>query len=88
MMDVERPSFFKNIQDSFRADYNLRSAMSRVDTEGASIGSRVDVPILFTKRHSYMRVLRCNIYRWYDYPNFIITFTWNPKWGEGFKVRR
>ncbi|GJY85468.1 DNA helicase PIF1, ATP-dependent [Tanacetum coccineum] len=86
-IEEQRLSWTRNNQDTLRVDlyHNVVDAITRGDTNAASLGKRIVSPISFTGDPRYIMqnyqdaMALC---RAYGNPDMFITFTSNPKWPE------
>ncbi|GJW66905.1 ribonuclease H-like domain-containing protein [Tanacetum coccineum] len=78
-------------QDTLRVDlyHNLCDAVTRGDTSEVGLGKRIVLPRSFTGSPRYIMQNYQNVmalFRAYDNPDLVITFTSNPKWPEIAKM--
>ncbi|CAH1422268.1 unnamed protein product [Lactuca virosa] len=87
MMEMERLYYIRRQQHVLRCDSyeNLRNKKAQGTTDISNVGQRVILPSSFTGGARYM-LQNCldamSLCKWFGYPDFFITFTWNPKWPE------
>ncbi|PWA98889.1 DNA helicase [Artemisia annua] len=86
-IEQSRMDYIRTHQSDIRGDYlaGLYDAITRGDTDGSDIGSRIILPSSFTggPRYMYSHYLDAlAICRKHGNPSFFITFTCNTKWPE------
>nr|GEX46294.1 helicase [Tanacetum cinerariifolium] len=86
-IEEQRLSWTRNNQDTLCVDlyHNVYDAVTRGDTNAASLGKRITLPRSFTGGPRYMMEIYHDamaLCRVYGNPDLFITFTSNPKWPE------
>ena len=86
-IEQDRMDYVRTHQADIRGDYlaGLYDAISRGDSDGSDVGSRIILPSSFTggPRYMYSHYLDAlAICRVHGNPSFFVTFTCNTKWPE------
>ncbi|XP_076905357.1 uncharacterized protein LOC143561098 [Bidens hawaiensis] len=87
MIETERLNYIRKKQKVLRCESyeNIHNLKNTKNQDMSRVGQRVILPSSFTGGSWYMMQNYLDamaICRWYGYPDFFITITFNPKWPE------
>ncbi|XP_035830079.1 uncharacterized protein LOC118479584 [Helianthus annuus] len=87
MIESERLNFIRFQHHDLRSDTyeSICKLRSNAQQDLSKVGKRIFLPSSFTGGSRYMMQNYLDamaICKWYGYPDFFITITWNPKWPE------